>query len=276
MLRLDELQPADVLFSRGTSAIADAVVASDGASYSHVALWTGESVVEAVLEGIFERDLQFTRDVYRHRGDQHGPLPREITERATAFARQQVGLPYAYSEIYLLGMLYTHGIHPERSVLEAALELLGGSSARTLSAWLEKVRPTREPMVCSELVARAFYEAEASHQYSLSVLARSERPTALPQRVRARSLLEDVAHLPWAPGDVDIEQLAALSANCSSLLAQPQPGVEPGRERKLLYGTVAHRAGSGRGLGHVTPGDLQFSPSLAYVGTVEPTHTVSD
>lgn len=261
-LSRDALQPADVLLSRGSTQIADAIVRSDGASYSHAALWTGGSVVEAVLEGIFERGVLFTRDVYRYQDANGLSLPTHVAQAAVAFARAQVGLPYANGELLLLGALYTRGIRPQRPLLDAALELLGGATAGRLADWLESVRPRREPMICSELVARAFYEADASRAYALRVVPPLQRGT----RTRGDSLFDGAPAWANAAGEPVPQQ---LGASCRRLLgARPVAYVAEQRDRKILSGAVAFLVDAETRLGHVTPGDIQFSPSLRYLGTI--------
>ena len=258
-----DLRPADVLLSRGTSEISDAIVAADGASYSHAALWSGERVIEAVLEGILERDLIGERDVYRF-GSHDSDLPDACAQRIVRFARQQVGQVYARSELFMLGVLFSMGLAPSRPVLDMALRALGGPRAEALAAWLQSLVPAREPMMCSELVARAYYDADLERRYALQVVERAARPAA-PETLSPRGL-------GMTAGAHDSEGAAALSelqAACARLVATGGVDVDA-RSRKLWVGQIAQRAGKGAPLGVVTPGDLQFSTSLRFVGCIRP------
>lgn len=226
-----DLLPADVLLSRGSSAISDAIVAADGGSYSHAALWSGAGVIEATLEGAHERPLTFERDVYRYR---HGAerLPPSVADAIVSTARRQLELPYAESELVLLGLLYLHGHMPKRSLLNLGLSLIGRDAAEDLEDWLALQLDGRSSRVCSELVALSYYRACRSRRYALRILPRAERP---------------------------------VSAACTSSADQSQSASKP-QERKLLAGNVAVSATTHRPVPVVTPADLQFSPSLQYVG----------
>ncbi|HTQ06623.1 MAG TPA: hypothetical protein VMI54_22340 [Polyangiaceae bacterium] len=280
LLGFEELKPADVLLSRGASDVSKAIVASDGGSYSHAALWTGSSVIEATLDGMTEHPFTGDRDVYRHRGLEAG-----TDAKVVAAARAQLGKGYAYTELFLLGALFAAGVRPRAPVVNVALEFLGGRGASRLADWLEKlVEGRRTPRVCTELVALSFYRVE-DRRFAVLVLPRSLRPrgaSGLEGEPAPRSFAPSGLSRPFAmKSDLD-----ALSEACGSWFSsEPEPGetepelrapaavatpVPAEGQRKFLFGTVARDSVTGARLGVVSPGDLQFSPCLEFVGRITP------
>lgn len=240
-----ELAPGDVLLSRSSTEVGNAIVAADGGSYSHAALWTGATVIEAALAGTAEHVNEIERDVYRfHVGDE--PLPATAADRIVAVAREQMAGGYATCEIYQLAMLLKMGLRPRRSLVNQVLSVLGGPRADHLEQWLAQLGPGVQPRVCTELVAHSFFVASPSREYALRILPFDERPSS----VRAAPL--------------DAEESAAfeaLSSRCRELL--DRQGTET---RKLWIGQLALCSKTGRPLGVVSPADLQFSPSLRFIG----------
>src|SRR6478609_5162278 len=98
----NQLQPGDILLSRGDSKISDQIVAADRGSYSHCALWSGSGIIEATLKGgIEEHAPTGERDVYRYRS-----LSSIDASRVVQNARQQVNEAYAVAEIHLLAVVF--------------------------------------------------------------------------------------------------------------------------------------------------------------------------
>ncbi len=280
-LALEDLRPADILLSRGDTDISNAIVAADGGSYSHAAMWSGRGVIETALAGTGEHPFKGDRDVYRHRS-----MVASAGDAIVAAARGQLGQEYAYSELLLLGILFALGLRPCRPLCSVALDVLGGPSAKKLEEWLE--RGAREPAgrVCTELVAVS-YRSPAEGKYTLRVLPREHRPV-----LAHESALGDEG----AGADADAAAAHATSASCANLLARhglpialPIQGAAGHGTmggwptdsasvwdapvfavKKFFAGTVAVDAITGVGLGVVTPADFQFSPSLEYVGRVAP------
>lgn len=255
------LRPADVLLSRGASGISDCIVAADGASYSHAALWTGESVVEATLSGIGEGASAEGRDVYRFYDQAGAALDQATATRIVAHARRGIGGPYATSELLLLGTMFALGLSLRRSLVHLALDALG-ERGQYLEAWLQNLGPSSKPLVCTELVSAAFYEAAPDRAYALRVVPPDARPRP-PSETRARRFsLEDET-----PPPEPTRAMETLRIACRGMLDVELAG-DATTERKLLWGSVALEAGSARRVGVVTPGDLQFSPSLRFCGIV--------
>jgi hypothetical protein len=255
------LLPADVLLSRGSSGVSDCIVASDGASYSHAALWTGTAVVEATLKGIGEGAPAEGRDVYRFHDQAGAALDQAAAARIVAHARQGIGGPYATSELMLLGMMFTLGLSPRRSLVHLAFDALG-ERAQYLEAWLQGLGPSSKPLVCTELVSAAFYEASPDRAYALRIMPLDARPLP-PGAIRDRGFsFDDEASPPEQARAIE-----TLRAACCGML-QVDTARDAPTERKLLWGSIALEAGNTRRLGVVTPGDLQFSPSLRFCGIV--------
>jgi len=272
-LALAELRPADVLLSRGTSDVSKAIVASDGGSYSHAALWTGESVIEATLDGMTEHPFTGDRDVYRRRELEPG-----VADEVVAQARSQLGKGYAYTELLLLGSLYAAGVRPREPIVNLALAFLGGRRAEDLAAWLEKLVETRAaPRVCTELVALSFYRVQ-NQRFALHVLPRGLRPpsaTGLEGEPAPRTFLAKGAFAPTS--DLDALRAACsawFSADLDANAAEFEPAAParlepvPAGTRKFFFGTVARDSVTGQRLGVVSPGDLQFSPCLEFIGRI--------
>lgn len=263
VLQVEELRPADVLLSRGTGLIPDCIVATDGGSYSHAALWTGESVLEAAQDGISEGASPADRDVYRFTSEVQA-LSACVAERLVANARAFVGGEYALSELFLLGVLFGLGFAPRRSFVHRALDALGGVRAERLEAWLAGLTPGCVPMLCTELVSGAYYSVCADHRFALRILPRGALAGVNRERERFQmASLHD---------GVETTLPEELGERCYALVhaAMRRRHIEEPElsERKLWWGTLAVEAGTEHRLGVVTPGDLQFSPNLRFCGRV--------
>ena len=263
-----ELRPADILLSRGTSEISNQIVAVDRGSYSHCALWSGSGIIEATLKGgIEEHSPNGERDVYRYR-----ELNEESSARIVANARLQVEGKYAVAEIHLLAVVFQKWWpfgRPRRSAADAILGAFGGKKADQLRAWLQSKYAEQAPRVCSELVALAYFEAEcailvhAFDQRPALALASTTAPAAKAPDVDPKTARPNAASL----GSDDISELQreltrALRDANAALAAQD------GALEGLLVGDVALDAETREPIGVVTPGDLQFSPSLEFCGTL--------
>lgn len=261
VISASDLRPADVLLSRGTGLISDCIAAADGGSYSHAALWTGRGVVEAVRAGIADGGDPGGRDAYRFQGS--AGLPDEIASAIVSGAREHVGNDYATSELYLLGLLFSLGFCPRRSMVHAALDALGGERASRLEEWMESLRPGQKRMICTELVSSSYYRAASDRGYALRVVPAAERPTAADASTRGGGQAGQA--LDFSPQS---EAINALSQRCHELIYVESARAESG-DRKLLGGALALDDRQSHRLGVVTPADLQFSPSLRFIGRVD-------
>lgn len=153
------LQPGDVLLVQGTGGISAATRWGESrelgvpitATFSHAALYVGNSqVAEMIATGYALSPVADTFahaelvDIHRHRDiGQFGNAVAQV-------ARSYAGTPYAYTQYAVLGLAALNPGRPDRilsSVVYAAYRRLDLGTKR---------------MICSELVARAFAEADAS------------------------------------------------------------------------------------------------------------------
>jgi hypothetical protein len=170
---LSELQPADVLLMRGTAFVSDLIVDFDGGPYSHAAIFDGANVFEALERGcvlvplvqsLTDHGARFV-DVFRFDKDGHAigdpgfafdPIRAVINSYAAERER------YAYEEILLLALLAT------------ARKLDDGSwgarlvADRAAAALLAITAGGRQPMICSELVFRCYFEAGPQYDLELA------------------------------------------------------------------------------------------------------------
>jgi hypothetical protein len=262
----NQLQPGDILLSRGVSKISDQIVAADRASYSHCALWSGSGIIEATLkDGISEHPPTGERDVYRY-----ADLSPESAARVVANARRQVEGKYAVAEIHLLAVVFQKWWpfgRPRRSAASALLDLFGGKKLEKLSSWLQGAYGQKAPRVCSELVSLAYLEARCPIRVR-PLDGRPPRPQVVEgeQQQPAPERQADPKTNAAPLGSDELEELhdelrrtlgGAASASAAS-----------GALEGLLWGDVAVDSETGEPIGVVTPGDLQFSPSLQFCGTL--------
>jgi hypothetical protein len=262
-LSIGDLEPADILLSKGQGYVSDLIAESDGGQFSHGALWSGAGIIQATGDGITLSMIHGRHAVYRYPG-----LPKEVAPQIVAVAKAQVDGRYAYGELVMLGALFLSGIRVKGALLNRLLDAIGRPSADKLKAWLDQ-HAGRGTRVCTELVASAYYDA-AGHAYALKVRSRASGTPV----VRAASSLGTRGAPAIAGGIapvVDDEQLqpAANEAaqTCLDLLLQ-NPN-SPRETRKLFAGAIALDAETNAPIGVVTPADLEFSPSLKFVGHLD-------
>jgi hypothetical protein len=262
ILSPSDLRPADVLLSRGVGPISDAIVAADRAAYSHAAIWSGDSIIEATIKGgVAKNPPGGERYVFRY----HPELDTARAASIVDVAHAQVGNQYATAEIHLLAVVFKKWgavERPRQSLASTLLNLLGGSSAPRLEAWLQERYARSAPRICSELVAVAYYTAGTP----LLLVAPAERGAA--QFVAEESL--------GSASAVEQEQLDELDQTISKslygndLLEQVavERAVTTKEAKGILFGHLAVDAMTGVPVDIVTPGDLQFSQSLRFVGKI--------
>lgn len=265
--------------SVGTTRIAATILAVDRGSYSHAALWSGDGVIESVLRGVNVNAPVGDRDVYRYRGP-NAPLPNDVAERIVQTAQRHDGLEYAFTELYLLGVLFALGLRPDRSLVGLVLEAVAGEHANALEDWLSKATGECVPRVCTELVAYAYYAADDWHSYAFRLAPRSQRPApalGAPPPPPGLGVGSPIVLGEGAPSAVsatsaatadDLETVAGrLTGMVLDAVGRTNEALPP--ERKALMGSVAFGSDDGRPFAVVTPSDLQFSPSLTFVGRIQ-------
>lgn len=271
-LTLDDLKPADVLLARGQGVVSDLIAKADGGRYSHGALWSGIGVIQATSNGITHEPFETGEfDVYRYK-ELDGAGAAEVVD----FAKSQVSGSYAYGELVLLGLLFSCGLRVKGALLNRVLDAIGGSSATRLEAWLQEHSQQRI-RVCTELVAASFFRT-TKQRFALRICPFSERPAPPPVATRG------AATLPEAPAtEPTLVSLTEASHGCLELLTRrglvtdenvrgtglSLPAHAPAaatKTRKVFLDPIAFDASTGEKLGVVTPADLQFSPSLEFIG----------
>jgi len=155
-----ELRPGDVLLSLGRGDASTAIQLLDGGAASHAGLWSGETVIEATDPRVVEHSLEASLeghprlfvDVYRH------ARSAEFGECAVLAARRYVGRRYSFGDLALGGMLVATSSWLPTS--RAQIDFL--FNAARIMEFLELDQIAAEGLVtCVELVARAYFEADA-------------------------------------------------------------------------------------------------------------------
>jgi hypothetical protein len=153
-----DLAAGDVLLSTGKSTTSLAIRTLDGGRYSHAALWTGDAVLESITPCVVERPLtasvaqQLYVDVYRYRdlGDR-----RDAVVRA---GRRYVGRAYSFGDLALAAFLIATSTWIPKGEWQIRFLL----DACELNRFFALDRPREGELVtCTELVARAYREADA-------------------------------------------------------------------------------------------------------------------
>lgn len=262
-----ELLPGDLLFYHGTGLFSRLIRLLDGSDYSHVALFDGTRVVEAVAQGVVRRDLAASAataayvHVYRFQdarghalGSTHWPTQPLLTSVNALLAR---GDRYAYEQILLLAFLastrHATGRLPllMRRILRETLD----EAAATLTSLAAM---GKQPMICSELVFRCFTQAAPPYPVPIRGVNLAKRTRA--PRTQTALLSDDPA-------------LAAAARRFLSLLAAAD-----GRPTISAGAIKAARATRTRGVPHhalalpdfVTPADLAKSPHILLRGQLQP------
>lgn len=258
-LSVDDLQPADVLLSRGEGVISDLIAEADGGHFSHGALWSGMGIIQATSDGITGGEIHGVHAVYRY-----PDLPEDVAGEIVAIAQKQVGGSYAYGELVMLGALFLSGIRVKGAVMDRLLDEIGGRTASNLKAWLDE-HAGKRARVCTELVASSYFGAR-DRAFALKIRSRSNASNNVTVRAsattgtRAIAVTRGLAPL-VEDGPLQPDAIAAAQSCLDALLQDGEIGT-----RKLLAGAIAFDATTNGPIGVVTPGDLEFSPSLRFVG----------
>jgi len=297
-IEVSALREGDVLLSYGVGgerSVSYWCRFFDGGSYSHAAYWDGERVIEAVGEGVRRVGIELHLeeheyvDVYRF---VNGGLDPTAAVAISERARSYLGAKYATSQLgsiaLLVGLGRLTGVPP---VMEFLASPMGATLKREVRGW--NADATRSPMVCSQLVASAFYEGTPEHEYALEIRLN-------PGRI-AEALDDDAADLVLPePGNTGDPLLDELMRDCQRALLQfssydedgecwseavcegdGEHSAETDAPETGSPGTPASQTGVAETLGfeprertagdeilltRVTPADLERSPSLERVG----------
>jgi len=275
VIHQSDMQAGDVILSAGSTVAGDdafldkAILALDQGNYTHSSLWDGSHVIEALKDGVQTNDplsLTLTNqvlvDVYRFDKDNEhfgavGYPVDPLLEAARAFR----GYAYGYSKLVLAGLLLLTCEIPKEGALRVVLKLIEMPILREMEKWLK----ADHSMVCSEVVAQAFWDARtnpANHYGLPSALDGHRRfPTLAAHQNSLQSVMQDPDA---SPELVAIHRLKAdlaglFEAHPAKSLAKTAPPVAV----TLIAGSAELPAM------FVTPGDLQRSSALSLVGTLK-------
>jgi hypothetical protein len=278
-LSRDELRPGDVLMSRGRGWQGRIVSWLERASYSHGAYWDGSQVIEATAQGIHETPLDDAVadaryvDVYRMRARDGFPLghPEFPVDPVTAAVRKQIGDDYSQSVLALTALcLLLSRAGPERWGSARFLMALPAYQhlRQRIDHWLRPGK-RRPAMICTELVATGFWEADKTRRrYAVEIaidyrrqgsMANAPIETEDPEEILTR----EGASPGWKKrlrtwvGDERARQIEERLAYREELRL----------EREAEAGPVVVVAGDPRcPLPTVSPRDVEFSPSFEFQG----------
>jgi hypothetical protein len=246
----------------------------DRGSFSHVALWSGKGVIDARLKaGLWEHPLERGSrwTVYRYVRDRT-ELTEEERSAIVERARRYCGANYARSDLAALAFLIVVRVRPARPLgeyVEGLRSVFGGVTAVALYndlSWL-KANEGRQPMVCSELVARAYREGRERLAERPELTIRRDRRHQSDMQ-QARTVASTATKSAGTISD-DEAWVARLGISCKALLVKAE-NEEDLRARGVFWGLDARDAGTGKLVPVVTPGDLENSPDLQRIGVIAP------
>lgn len=270
-----DMQPGDIILSRGgdsnaTGEMLDKIIlALDQGDYTHSSIWDGHYVIEALLTGVQINDsLELTLsnqalvDVYRAEFSGHvvgsdGWPAEPVLDAARAFE----GYGYGYTKLVLAGLVLLTSEIPEDPIIEAAVRIFTSAAIAELEKWFEK----KNSMICSEVVAQAYYDGQSDpqHKYGLPVIVGDHHHIQL-DPLQHRQMLADAA----ADSDDTLRQFHELRSKLAELypsekLTRLSALAQTSRPFTVIGGSPELSAA------FVTPGDLQRSPALKLVGTLK-------
>ncbi len=263
-LHPEDLEPGDVLLSRGTSDFSALIADIDRSGYSHSAYWDGSSVIEATIRsGVARRALAESLsdvahlDVYRFVKHVDGK-ERWLGSRGWAAApvhraaRDYLARPYAYDQILTLAATLAFGPEPSPEQMDVLMQRVRAAVPPAVPLDKLVAEVPRNAVICTGVVAGTFWNAGEKHKYALEVAQpRAERS---PGRRSARE------------GDY-----AALRSRVQSALGERfralRPHVAPEARRGTRSLAATARAGSRAApLESITLAKLAQSPTLRAVG----------
>jgi len=274
-ISLEELEPGDVLLSRGVGSLSDLICSVDGGSYSHAGVWDGQCVVEATLGGIAANPIghalesQQYVDVYRfcrdgsRLGAHEWPAAPVIGQ-----ARSFVGMKYAYADLLLAAVVVALGRRTSLPVMKRALRQLGALAGQQMARKIFCAEGRGDAKICTQVVVSAFYDAAAEprHRYGLDVRVKGGRESEA-----GRELVADAEE-----ARIEVEY-AELSRQWRGMLCSERPSIRCGLEMLessaqeglgLSEDQVVRAGGRRLPASCVTPRDLETSPSLELLGRI--------
>lgn len=299
-----DLKPADVLLCRGDSDISLGIVELDGGSYSHAALWSGQSVIESTLPCVKRSSIEECAshslyiDAYRHQGlNQRGAA---VVANAEAYLERPYGtLNLGLSTLLVAVTSWMPHEWAEMNALYGAGEL--ARLLRLLRLVKDESRDERQ-VTCAELVVRCYHDADVpltvkltgERKFHGSSFLKALREVSLRvSETRPRGLgFEDSAGGPALAIDEELRWLGTFEPGAplaeqgsnawretraewfdSLQLELPgnqanEPATDPMALSPELIRAKDLVAGRDWAPGLVTPHQLESSPSLVLVGRV--------
>ncbi len=254
-----DLKKGDVLLKRTEAWESYLIMALDQGGYSHAALFDGEGVTDAGTQGVTRRAMFDDCDVYRFNGKVNPSDP--VIDVAMDYVRQK--LPYDYTALYLVGLLMVVRLITIPS-LRIAVEFFGAILLAQIRKALEKMRREgKQAFTCSEFVATCYWDASDDRgvPFGLPIkLTNRHTPLWLPRDLASGHRESKAERL---RRDVMLE-LSRVRPNLSEEQRRVQDAVRSMNSNPLNKDPIA-----GSPLmpaAFVSPGDLQHSPSLIFVG----------
>lgn len=278
VLQPAQLAAGDVLLCRSKGVLAHLVTLCGAGSYSHAALWTGHSVIEAVPGAGHATSGQVREtsmaSCAAHRTAVHvyrwvrAPSEPQALAQVVARARGFVGRSYSIHQALLLA--YAH----HRDYLKLRFPRQSPDAIRAMKLELvtalraaEHMTPERS-MTCSELVASAFAEAAPEGGCALRFAIDAELAGRADSQVTAGAGAEADGAGPATGAALDAE----LQALCEQLLARDAAARAPQDAANALTATRSDGPPpQAWPLYMVSPGDLERSEDLRLLGALPTT-----
>jgi hypothetical protein len=257
----NSLRAGDVLLYHGTGLISDLIRVFDGGPYSHASVYDGVGVLEALPQGTVVDPLNQSVsgalfvDVYRFISGDGTPLGQPGCETKPVLDRigyyEQHHDRYGYEQILLLAVLCATR-HPQPgtiSPIEALMIRRFLDQAAEVIANL--IHAGKEPMICSELVYRCYTEAGAPYEIII-------RGSDVALRTAA-------AAGPPSPSELALQAEAVRFLNNYAIAK----GHNVASQEFARASTPAAVVAAAAVADFVTPRDLETSPNLQKIGTLE-------
>lgn len=236
VIEMDLLQPGDVLLCQSDSIIGRLTRLFDGSTYSHAALYVGDGKLgEATGHGVETLDLAEKAKIYTKVDasrliDSPGDMT-PVIKAAEVYLDK--GERYGYEQIVMLAFLsLTRKVKINATLRMIVRRVLDGAASLLLKFTHQK----REPMICSELVYRAYEEAVPGPDNPFSLIIAPLVP-APPRALSASSAAP--AEPPKLGQGVHPHSLLAFMNSDVSNVWVPQPPQAPRPPAALPAGGVS-------------------------------------
>jgi len=259
-----DLKPGDVLLMQGRGLVSDLIRLFNQGRYSHAAIYDGQNVVEMLSQGTSVNTLGKSSvpearfvDVYRFVGSSGQPLGSPELDAAPVLGRiKHYETPpalYGYDQIVLLALLCATRREAHAALTPVQAQMLRCILDSAADEIANLIHAGREPMICSELVYRCY--TEAGTPYAI-VIRGADVPLMTSQPPR------------WE--DQSPEEIAFQQEATRFLLNYAvAKGHDVSTRAFAAAWTPASIVAASATAPFVTPHDLETSPNLQIVGTLE-------